>query len=120
MTVPCSPTTHGADGGPISTTSRPALSPAEFENACRGIVTQHGGHEAHRLLDQLVTDLLSSLGYGEGMAVFIAHVGPFHPSAEIAAERREMRDRAAEVAHLVGRGQPMAISIEEAIRRIPE
>jgi hypothetical protein len=32
-------------------------------------------------LDWLVTELLSSLGYGEGMAIFLAHAMPYHSEA---------------------------------------
>lgn len=55
-----------------------ALRPDEFAAACRAIVEQDEGHEAHRRLDQLVTLLLSSLGYSEGMAIFLAAVAPYH------------------------------------------
>lgn len=55
-----------------------AIGPEKFAAICRDIVKQHEGHEAHRILDQAVTDLLSNLGYGEGMRIFIAHVAPYH------------------------------------------
>jgi len=70
--------TAGQDAGPISIGLSKAISPAEFVSACAEIVTQQDGHAAHRELDQLVTDLLTSLGYGDGMAVFLAHVAPLH------------------------------------------
>jgi hypothetical protein len=34
------------------------------------------------MLDRLVTSLLTSLGYGDGMAIFLAAVGEFHPTSE--------------------------------------
>ena len=71
-------TTHGAAGGPISTGSSEALSPSEFAAACKDLVTRLEGDAAHRALDLLATDLLTSLGYGEGMAIFIAAVAPYH------------------------------------------
>ena len=62
----------------MPTNSKEVIGPDEFANICRTIVTQHEGHKAHRMLDQEVTRLLCSLGYGEGMAIFIAHVEPYH------------------------------------------
>lgn len=61
------------------TVSKPVISPTDFAARCSAIVGQHSGHQAHRLLDQLVTETLSSLGYSEGMAIFLAHVGDYHP-----------------------------------------
>lgn len=78
MTARYSPTIRCEDGEIISTGLKPAASPSEFASACRAIVRQREGHEAHRLLDRLVTDLLSSLGYSEGMEIFLAKVTPFH------------------------------------------
>lgn len=78
MTVHSSPMIPGAGGEPISTGSSAALSPSEFATACSEIVRQHDGHAAHKALDELVTKLLSSLGYGDGMVIFIASVAPFH------------------------------------------
>jgi hypothetical protein len=57
---------------------KPVMAPEAFALGCGYIVATESGHEAHRQLDQLVTSLLSSLGYGEGMAVFLAAVGPYH------------------------------------------
>lgn len=54
------------------------MTPAAFAKACRDIVDRHDGHTAHRQLDSLVTDLLTELGYGEGMAIFIREVRPYH------------------------------------------
>lgn len=70
--------TDGQGDAPTSTALSAAISPSEFAAACRDLVTQHDGDDAHRLLDLLVTDLLSSLGYGEGMAIFLAAVGSKH------------------------------------------
>jgi len=70
--------TDGPAGVLTSIALSEALSPSEFAADCRALVTQHEGDAAHRMLDRLVTDLLSSLGYGEGMAIFIAAVAPYH------------------------------------------
>lgn len=70
--------TAGQDAGTILTGSNGALSPAAFAVACQQIVQQHEGHAAHRRLDRLVTELLSSLGYSAGMTIFIDHVRPYH------------------------------------------
>jgi len=66
------------DALPTPINSKEAIGPEKFAEICRGIVTQHEGHEAHRMLDREVTNLLTSLGYGEGMEIFINHVGPYH------------------------------------------
>lgn len=70
--------TAGKAGEPTSIALSAALSPAEFAAACTDIVTRHAGDAAHRELDALVTSLLSSIGYSEGMAIFMAHVPPYH------------------------------------------
>lgn len=57
------------------------LKPDAFAEACQWIVDNHEGHEAHRMLDRLVTALLTTLGFGDGMDVFIAHVSRFHSEA---------------------------------------
>ena len=78
--------TDGQDGGPTPTAWKPVMNPEAFALACGFIVATESGHEAHRQLDQLVTSLLSSLGYGEGMRIFLAAVGPYHiPTEEVAA-----------------------------------
>lgn len=68
----------GADAEPILTGLSRAISPDQFALACNEIVQRQSGDAAHRALDRLVTELLTSLGYGEGMAVFMAAVGPYH------------------------------------------
>ncbi|MFT4056733.1 MAG: hypothetical protein QM681_19670 [Novosphingobium sp.] len=88
MTARFSHQTRGADGETISTVSRKVASPEQFAAVCKQIVMQHDGHTAHHMLDRLVTDLLSSLGYSEGMAVFLAHVAPFHNSPAVPDGRR--------------------------------
>lgn len=55
-----------------------AMTPPEFAEACRTIVARHLGDAAHRQLDALVTELLTGLGYGEGMGIFINRVRPYH------------------------------------------
>lgn len=78
MTAPCSPMTDGRAAEPISTGSNEVISPEVFAIACREIVRLHAGDRAHRELDRLVTDLLSNLGFGEGMSIFIEAVAPYH------------------------------------------
>ena len=78
MTMKVLLTTHGEGGEITSIDLREVSSPTEFLFACEIIVTQHEGDEAHRMLDQLVTDLLSALGYEEGMGVFLRSVMPYH------------------------------------------
>lgn len=68
---------------PILTALSGAISPEQFARDCNEIVQKLSGDAAHRALDRLVTELLTSLGYGEGMAVFIAAVAPYH--AEVTA-----------------------------------
>jgi hypothetical protein len=55
-----------------------ALRPDAFAEACQWVVDNFEGHEAHRMLDRLVTALLTGLGYGDGMDVFLAHVSQYH------------------------------------------
>ena len=54
------------------------LSPEAFDQACRALVAQFQGHELHRRIDLLVTELLCSLGYSDGMQFFLAHALPYH------------------------------------------
>lgn len=56
------------------------ISPETFAANCNKIVQTLDGHAAHRALDALVTDLLTRLGYGDGMRIFIGHVKPYHPN----------------------------------------
>ena len=60
----------------IETTA--GLNAEAFAEACQWIVANHEGHEAHRMLDQLVTSVLTNLGFGDGMAIFLAHALPYH------------------------------------------
>lgn len=73
------------------TASKPVISPTDFAERCSAIVGQHSGHDAHHLLDRLVTETLSSLGYSEGMAIFLAHVGDYHPSPNSLPKRKVVR-----------------------------
>lgn len=83
MTTSFGPSPTDTQGAlPTLTNLNAAIGPVEFANICRTIVTQHEGHAAHRLLDREVTNLLSSLGYGEGMEIFLAHVGSYHTDEE--------------------------------------
>ena len=66
------------------------MQPDAFADACRWIVENHDGDEAHRMLDETVTSLLTTLGYGAGMEIFMAHVAPHHaPIARIEARSGE-------------------------------
>lgn len=47
---------------------------------------ENGGHMAHRILDITVTELLTSLGYGDGMRVFINHVRNYHADGSASGE----------------------------------
>jgi len=69
--------TSATDGRGVEHTPTP-LSADGFAEACREIVASSRGHEMHLRLDRLVTDLLSSLGYSEGMAIFMEHAMPYH------------------------------------------
>lgn len=64
----------GLGEGPMPT----PLSAADFAEACRNLVQQHSGHELHRKIDLLVTEQMRSLGFGEGMEIFMAHAIPYH------------------------------------------
>jgi len=44
----------------------------------RFIIQNHKGHEAHRHLDRITTELLLSLGYGEGIGIFCRAVQDWH------------------------------------------
>jgi hypothetical protein len=81
MTAHSTSETAGQAGALTSTAWNGVLSPHAFALACREIVTQHEGDRAHCELDALVTRLLFSLGYGEGMKVFLAHAAPAHTGA---------------------------------------
>lgn len=81
------------------TASKQVISPTDFAARCSAIVGQHSGHRAHQLLDQLVTETLSSLGYSEGMTIFLAHVGDYHPEPPtLDSLRATLLDRAAKYA----------------------
>lgn len=67
-----------ATAGPEDELTRNGLKPDAFADACRWIVRNHSDNEAHRMLDVLVTSLLTTLGFGEGMRVFLAHVSRHH------------------------------------------
>lgn len=69
--------------------SKEVITPDQFASACKEIVARLSGDAAHRALDSLVTHLLSSLGYGEGMAIFLAAVAAYH-QPESAAQVAEI------------------------------
>lgn len=54
------------------------MTPTEFADRCRQIVATLTGDPAHRALDALVTELLTSKGYGEGMRIFVDGVAAAH------------------------------------------
>ena len=56
------------------------LNAEQFAAECKQIVAKNTGDTAHRLLDHLVTNLLSNLGYSEGMAIFMNNVTAYHKS----------------------------------------
>ena len=68
------PATNGADAGPMPT----AWSAESFAAVCRRIVSEMRGHAAHRELDLLTNQVLSRLGYSEGIAIFEAAVARWH------------------------------------------
>lgn len=74
MTPPSILATDGQAAGPMLTT----LSADEFAARCRALVASFAGDELHLQLDWLLTDLLTSWGYGEGMAIFLRHAIPYH------------------------------------------
>lgn len=63
------------------------LSAEEFAAACRELVQHHSGHELHRKIDLLVTEQMRSLGFGEGMEIFLAHALPYHEPNATPTER---------------------------------
>lgn len=73
--------TGGRAGEPMPT----PLSADEFAAACRDLVQKYSDHELHRQIDLLVTQQMHSLGFGEGMQIFLAHAIPYHKSERPAA-----------------------------------
>lgn len=65
---------NGRDAEPMPT----VLSTQDFAERCREIVATMSGHVAHRELDLLTNQVLSSLGYSEGIAIFEAAVREWH------------------------------------------
>jgi hypothetical protein len=55
-----------------------ASSPDRFAADCMKIVQEQHGHKAHRSLDLLTNQVLSSLGYGRGIEIFEAAVRDWH------------------------------------------
>ena len=76
MTRPSTLAIPGVEGALM----RNALKPDAFADACRWIVETYSDEEAHRKLDILVTSLLTCLGFGEGMEIFIGYVSRHHAS----------------------------------------
>ncbi len=70
--------TVGEDGA----TTPIAWNAETFAAKCREIVASQCGHRAHRALDLLTNDVLRSLGFGEGIAVFEAAVARWHSAAD--------------------------------------
>lgn len=59
---------------------RTPLSAEQFAAECGKIVAKSSADKAHQKLDQLVTSLLCSLGFSEGMEIFMANVTSAHKS----------------------------------------
>ena len=55
-----------------------AISPDKFANDCMKIVQEQRGHQAHRSLDLLTNQVLTSFGYGKGIEIFEAAVRDWH------------------------------------------
>lgn len=70
--------TNGAAGEPMPT----VWSPAAFAERCRAITATMHGHAAHQALDLLTNAVLSSLGYGEGIAIFELAVARWHSAGD--------------------------------------
>lgn len=68
----------GVAATPTPTPSNVVPTPEAFAAGVRAILAQHKGDMAHRVLDAVVTTLLTSLGYGEGMAIFLEAVAGRH------------------------------------------
>lgn len=68
------PATNGAGVEPMPT----AWNAESFVTECRRIVTEMQGHEAHRALDLLTNEVLCSLGFSDGIAIFEATVASWH------------------------------------------
>lgn len=54
------------------------MTPEQFRDAAQAIVQDFDGHAAHREMDRLTSELLDSLGYGEGAALFAQAVFDWH------------------------------------------
>lgn len=54
------------------------ISPDEFAERCRAIVAESSGHDAHRKLDELTNEVMSDLGYAEGIEIFKTGVAATH------------------------------------------
>ena len=59
------------------------VDPKDFASRVRSIVDTLEGDARHCALDALVTELLTDLGYGEGMAIFLAQVSPYHDASAL-------------------------------------
>lgn len=81
MTAPSTSATPGAAGEHTPTPSKGALLPKDFARAVQHIVDTLSGDEAHAALDKVVTEQLTSLGYGKGMAIFLEAVSSKHLAA---------------------------------------
>lgn len=90
-------TTSVGIAGEAAEPTRTPLSASEFADVCRYIVASRKGHAAHLALDAVVTNLLTNLGYGEGMAIFLEAVTPVHaPHQDCAPLITEARSLAGE------------------------
>ena len=76
--IDTSAATAGAADAPTPNGLNVTPTPEAFTAAVRTVLAMHSGDTAHKVLDRLVTTLLTSLGYGEGMAIFLEAVRDRH------------------------------------------
>lgn len=80
MTQHSTSETAGLGEGPMRIDWRDIRTPEQFAEACRWIIRDYRGHEAHRQMDRLTNELLSNLGFGEGATLFAHAVQDWHHS----------------------------------------
>lgn len=80
MTAPLTPpvVTRGEADAPMPTAWSEAISPAQFAAGCSWIMANKTGEAAHMAFDLLSNLALSSLGYSEGVALFLDGVKDWH------------------------------------------
>ncbi len=65
---------RGADDPPMLT----AWSAESFAAECKKLTVELTGDALHKAMDQLCCDVLASLGFGEGVTLFLAAVNGQH------------------------------------------